>query len=291
MRTVGYTTRALPFLSDFSTKDRRLAETAFSQQEERQRKANESRGKKHDEILEDLRRQFHDLLGARKSAELRKAIRRERLAFRDLWQPPAGLGRNYAKHKTASKRKIEALFRKFGANAEKLKKLRKEFHEKLEGILSAAVGKVVQGYNLANNLDKWTSLSPLHEYALPWGIKPPFDDPNDPHRWFLFRPPFFGFLFSFVPQATNHFVADRLLFLHPPSGLVGNEVTLDASDPGDYGAASGTAEAQMAFGFEAPITGLVEVLIDAQSTIGTHDIEIEDNFDSQMHGPTKITSS
>ena len=104
------------------------------------------------------------------------------------------------------------------------------------------------------------------------------DDPSDPHRWFLFRPPFFGFLFGFVPQASSNFRVDRQLFLNPQAGLVGNEATMDCGDAGDFDYASVTAEAQIAFGFVPPTTGLVEVLIDAQSTIGTHRLEIEDEF-------------
>jgi hypothetical protein len=275
-----YTTRALPFLTDFSTKDRQLAERAFSQQEERRRKANESRGQKADELVEGLRRQLHNLLGAKKLGELREAIKRERLAFRDLWQPPVDLDRDYAKHKQASKRKIDALLRKLGASLEKLRRIGREFQEKLEEILSAADGKVAPGYNLPKNLDKWTSLSPLHKFPLPWGTLAPEDDPSDPHRWFLFRPPFFGFLFRFVPQASDNFRVDRQLFLSPPAGLVGNEATMDCDDAGSFDYASATAEAQIAFGFVAPRAGLVEVLIDAQSSIGTHDLDIEDEFGS-----------
>lgn len=272
------TTRALPFLTEFSTKDRQLAETAFSQQEERRRKANESRVQKADKVVEDLRLQLHDLLGAKKLAELREGITRERLASRDLWQPPEGLDRDYAKHKNASKRNIDALLRKFGASPEKLGKIGREFQEKLEEILSAADGKVVPGYNLPKNLDKWTSLSPLHKFALPWGVRPPAKDPPDPNQWVLFRPPFFGFLFRFAPQASSNFRVDRQLFLSPPAGLVGNEATMDCYDAGDFDYASATAEAQIAFGFEAPTAGLVEVLIDAQSTIATHDLDIVDEF-------------
>jgi hypothetical protein len=94
----------------------------------------------------------------------------------------------------------------------------------------------------------------------------------------LFRPPFFGFLFRFVPQASNNFWVDRQLFLNPSVGLVGNEAIMDCGDAGDYDYASATAEAQIAFGFEAPTTGLVEVLIDAQSTIGTHRVRMDDEY-------------
>lgn len=90
-----YATRALPFLTDFSIKDRQLAERALSQQEQRPRKGNESRGRKADELVEDLRRQLHDLLGAKVLGELREAMKRGRLAFDDLWQTPVDLDLDY----------------------------------------------------------------------------------------------------------------------------------------------------------------------------------------------------
>jgi len=273
-----YTTRNLPFLMDFSARYRELAQKAFSNQEGRRRKVNESRGQKADELMEDLRRQLHDLLGAKKLAELREAMKHERLRFRDLWQPPAGLDLDYRKENKARKRRLDALVRKLGTSPEKLRKIGRESEERLREILTAADGKVAPGYNLPKNLDKWTNLSPLHKFPLPWGTLAPDDDPSDPHRWFLFRPPFFGFLFRFVPQASDNFRADRLLFLDPSSGLVGNEATMDCGDAGDFDYASATAEAQIAFGFEAPTAGLVEVLIDAQSTIGTHDLRMEDEW-------------
>jgi hypothetical protein len=65
---------------------------------------------------------------------------------------------------------------------------------------------------------------------LPWGTFPPLEDPTDPHRWFLFRPPFFGFLFSQDFVATSNFHVDRLMIPHPPSGLVENECTMDCDD-------------------------------------------------------------
>jgi len=273
-----YTTRNLPFLMDFSARYRELAQKAFSNQEGRRRKVNESRGQKADELMEDLRRQLHDLLGAKKLAELREAMKHERLRFRDLWQPPAGLDLDYRKENKARKRRLDALVRKLGTSPDKLMKIGRESEERLREILTAADGKVAPGYNLPKNLDKWTNLSPLHKFPLPWGTLAPDDDPSDPHRWFLFRPPFFGFLFRFVPQASDNFRADRLLFLDPSSGLVGNEATMDCGDAGDFDYASATAEAQIAFGFEAPTAGLVEVLIDAQSTIGTHDLRMEDEW-------------
>jgi hypothetical protein len=272
------TTRSLPFLTNFSTKDRQAAERAFSKQDQQRRKANESRAQKADQLVEGVQRQLHNLLGARKFAQLREGIQRERLACRDLFQPPQGLNRDYAKQHKASKQRIDALVRKLGASRPKVRKIVSAADAKLEALLIPDDRKVVSGYNLRNNLSKWTKLSPLHHFPLPWGWAQFEEDPNDPHRWFLFQPPFFGFLFSDDIITTGDFRADRLLYLHPPSGLVGNECTMDLDDAGDWNVAHVIGEAQIAFAFTPPIAGLVEVLIDAQSTIGTHHIEIEDEF-------------
>jgi hypothetical protein len=272
------TNRNLPFLMRFSARDRELSQKAFSDQEERRRKASESRRQEADELNEHLRRQLYDLLGAEKLAELREAMNHERLRFRDLWQPPVDLDLDRRKENEARKRRLDALVGKLGTSPETLREIGTEFEQRLREILTDVEGKEAPGYNLPNNLDKWTNLSPLHKFPLPWGTLEPVEDPSDPHRWFLFRPPFFGFLFSFDPVASDNFVVDRLLYLDPSLGWVGNEATMDCGDAGSFDYASATAEAQIAFGFEAPTTGLVEVLIDAQSTIGTHDLRMEDEW-------------
>lgn len=272
------TTRSLPFLTNFSTKDRQAAERAFNKQEARRRKANEFRAQKADQLVDGVQRQLHNLLGARKFAQLREGIQRERLAFRDLFQPPQGLNRDYAKQHNASKQRIDALLRRLGASRQKLRKIVTAADAKLGALLIPDDRKVVPGFNLPNNLTKWTKLSPLHKFPLPWGRGQFEEDPNDPHRWFLFQPPFFGFLFSDDIITTGDFRADWLLHLHPPSGLVGNECTMDLDDAGDWNVAHVIGEAQIAFAFTPPVAGLIEVLIDAQSTIGTHSLSIEDEF-------------
>jgi hypothetical protein len=149
---------------------------------------------------------------------------------------------------------------------------------KHDAMVSPDHRQVASGFNLKRNFKKWAKLSPLHQFPLPWGPPPPVDDPNDPHRWFLFRPPFFGFLFSDDFVTSDHFRADRILYLHPPSGLVGNEATMDCDDADNWDLAHVIGEAQIAVPFTPPTAGLIEVLIDAQSTIGTHNVAIEDEF-------------
>lgn len=279
MPSCYFNNRNLPFLDGFSKKARNTAEKAFHEHEARQRKAAESRGRRADKIVEDMRGKLHNVLGARKLAQLNDGLRRERLAFRDLRQPPGGLNRDYAQHKKAANGKVDALLRRLGVSREKVRRIGKESDDKLRKMLSADRGKVVPGYNRKNNLKKWMALSPVHKFALPWSMAPEVGDgPKDPYGWFWIAPPFWGFLFSWVGQATSNFVSDRELILQPSAGLVGNKVMMDAVDTGSFDAASGTAEAQIAFGFVPPVEGRIQVLIDATNIWCTHDLRIKDEF-------------
>jgi hypothetical protein len=271
------TTRSFPFLASLPPRDRQLAERAFVEQEERRRQASDARVRRIDQLSERVQRDVRNALGPREFAQLREAIQGERHAFRDLFEPPEGLKRDYAKQKNASRRKVDSLLRKQRAGA-KVDGIVRAADAKLDAALLPDSRRVVTGFNLRNNFAKWSKLSPLHQYPLPWGPLVPDDDPNDPHRWFLFRPPFFGFLFSDDFVTSDHFRADRELVLHPPSGLVGNIATMDCDDADNWDLAHVIGEAQIAFAFTPPITGLIEVLIDAQSTIATHHVRIEDEW-------------
>jgi hypothetical protein len=162
-------------------------------------------------------------------------------------------------------------------NHQPVAKLIRDHGEVLQEILAAAEGKVVPGFHLASNLETWTNLSPLKvglpllDFELPV-------DPNDPNRWFLVRPPWFGFLFRFAHEASDNFQVGRQHFLDPSSGLVGNEVTLDCSGADNDDEATAIAEAQIAFGFQPPVAGIVEVLIDAQSLAGSYELKIKDEL-------------
>lgn len=268
----------LPWMPDLPARDRQQAERAIRERNERRRKASAARARQAEDAAEGWQRALHDLVGVDNLRELREGIRRERLAFGDLWQPPQGPERDFRKHKRASRRKAHALLRRAGAAPDVLAEVGREFHAKLDQALAAPEGRLFPGYSLPGNLERWTRLSPLHKLPLPWRPLVPPDDPTDPHRWFLFQPPFWGFLFDFDPITSSNFRADHRGFLHPPSGLVGNEATMDCDDAGSFDYASVLAESQIALRFDAPVAGVVEVLVDAQSTMATHHLEIEDEF-------------
>src|SRR5262245_12983055 len=164
------TTGRLPFPSDLPARDRQALEEAVQQLDERERRRDASHRKQADELREDLDRRLEDLLGLGKLAELKEAIERERLAFRDLRQPPAGLGRDYVEAKKAADRRIDAKVRKLGTQPARLRTLIAEHNDRLLKIISADVDKATPGHHLESNLDQWMSLSPLHKHPLPWGV-------------------------------------------------------------------------------------------------------------------------
>lgn len=273
----GGATRNLPFLREFSAKDRELVEKAASEQDKRQQKAQDVRSRKAAELADKAQGQLRDLLGAKTQASLQQLKQREKLAFRDLRQPPHGLRSSFGKANRERKSKADAFLREHKVDPARVKAIGAELHKGLQGVLLPSEGKVTPGHYLPGNLDKWLKLSPLHKVALPWG-QIPIDGSDDPHRWFLFRPPFFGFNFGFIPVHNDNFRVDRLHILSPADGLVGIEATMDDGDAGDFDYASVDAFSQIAFGFVPPTTGVVEVLIDAQSTLGTHDLRTEDEW-------------
>ena len=279
MKTGRVANVSLPFLEGFSAKDRGVAEKSLARLEAKQLKSAASRARKAETILETFQGRLQDLAGAKKLTALRHAIEHERLGFRELWFPPQGLKRNYTKERRASLGRIDKLSRKLGINAAKVKRLQVECDEQLVEVFSRADGKVTTGFDLPKNFKTWSGLTPFHKLPLPWMVDvPPLDDPNDPHRWFLFQSPFFGFLFRRDILTSDNFTADWEHILFPSLGVVGNLASMDCNDAGSFDFAQVISESQIAFGFEPPTTGLLEVLVDAVCVIDIHKFTIEDEW-------------
>jgi hypothetical protein len=268
----------MPFVRDFSTGNEQLSKKALRAQRQRELKNGEAHNHQAGEITEDTRRKLRDVVGTENLVALRRLMSRERLSFRDLLQPPQGLTADYEQLNKARKRKGDSLLRKLRVPSEKIKRIGLEYGDKLRKALSPVEGKIEQGYNLSQNLQKWTDLSPFHKFPLPWGDVPDIGS-DDPHRWFLFRPPFFGFDLRATTVVSDNARVDWQNILEPPIGLVGNEqvsMDIDGADDADY--ASIDVFSAIAFAFEAPTTGIVEVLIDAQNIKGTHDLRTVDEW-------------
>jgi hypothetical protein len=269
----------LPFLASFSNADRATADRAMAARAKQRQRESDARASHIEQVTDDVQRRLRNLVGARAYAQFHADLQHERQAFGNLFQPPGGLTRDRAKARAKGRRAVDTLIRRLGTS-----------RAKVRGIVDAAVAKLeaastaphrATGYHLASHRRRWDALSPLHRFPLPWGADRIPDlglDPNDPHRWFLFQPPFFGFLFDEDVVTTGDFRAHRTMKLHPPSGLVGNQCAMDLDDAGDWNVASVVGDSQIAVAFTPPTTGVIEVLVDAQCTIDGHAIHIEDEF-------------
>jgi hypothetical protein len=278
LRTVCDANVQLPFLAEFPARDREVAEKAVERAADALRQAASARAGQAEKVLAVSRRRVRTLHGAAGGAAFAGGLARERRAFREMWEPPQGLRRSYAKEREAGRRRIAALARRQHVSAAKVGLLIRQSDEELRGALSVLPGKVTPGFNLARNGEAWVNLSPLHKFPLPWDLGWLDPDTDNPHRWFLFRPPFFGFLFGGSFQSSSNFDVDRQHILVPSAGQVGNVATMDCADAGSFDVASVTSESQVAFGFVPPVAGVLEVLVDAQSTIDRHSVAMEDEF-------------
>ncbi|WP_089014209.1 hypothetical protein [Micromonospora inositola] len=270
------TCKAVRNFRQFPVEAQRSAEAAAEEREQRLRKITTKRSSKAAKLSAEASHRLRRLLGDDNWADLRELMQQERMTVRDLLQPPQGLESSYDKLNKARKRKADAFLRSRDVRRDAIVAIAEDYHEAMADVF-AADGNISPGFHLSNNLDKWLSLSPFHDRALPWGVFEP-DDSQGPHRWEVFRPPFFGFNFGFVPVHNDNFVVDRIHTLNPSVGDVGISITMEDSDAGDFDYASGDAFSAIAFAFVPPTTGLVEVLIDAQCVEATHRLDTEDEW-------------
>jgi hypothetical protein len=269
---------SLPFLDAFPARDRKAAEAAIGKRDEQRSKSFETRDRAGTKLTLDFHGRARTLLGDGKYAALRDAMSRERLAYRELWQPPVKPDRDDRKENAARKRRVDAVLRRLGGDAEDLRALGRKFDEQTRALVVGGPGKAVSGYSMSGNLKRWQKLSPLNTHAIPWGDVVIVEDPNDPHRWFCFTPPFFGFNFQFASSCTAGYLADRIHVVDPPAGLIGYEATLKSHDAGEYEFGALGVLSAIGFGFQAPTAGLVEVLVDAQCAVGHHHVRMNDEW-------------
>ena len=98
--------RRLPFLDEFSERDREALEKAAEELDDRQRQANDRRRVHALEAADQYRTL---LLNYPLKARLREATVRERRAFLDARQPPEGLALDEEKARETARRRIDEL--------------------------------------------------------------------------------------------------------------------------------------------------------------------------------------
>lgn len=253
-------------LRRFPARAQQAAAAATAARLKRSRSASDARMRKAAELADKADGRLRRLLGKTDYAALRDLMHRERLALRDVLQPPGGLEVSFDRANSDRRRKAGTFLRRTKADRGKLAAIAADFHAGAAEVLADPAKHVTQGYHLESNLDAWQKLSPLHVHPLPWGVYDP-----DPGGWEVHRPPFFGFNFGFEPLALNNFATDWALTLNPSLGDVGLMVFMDTQgDESDWDVAQGDGFSVVAVGFVPPRAGLVEVLIDAQCVQPEH---------------------
>jgi len=246
--------------------------------EEREEKARASLSREADAIVEESRRRLRELVGLKRYDELKAGIRKERLALRELQQPPEGLKRDFRMDQRAGKKRVDTLLRKHGVSADKVSRIQNDTREKLQKLFASARSSSVPGYSLENHHDKWRHLTGLTSDILLTDpiVAPPDDDPNDPHRWFWFTPPY--------PKCHHSGWADNKAysfdweFFCTLGGWIGTELTVDLPDAGDADLAFLEIWSEIELMFNAPIAGSLEVVIRAQCLRDLYEVSFVDEF-------------
>jgi len=239
------------------------------------REAQERRQRKGEEVAEKFRGQFRDILGSAHFTELRDLMRRERMAFRDLLLPPTGLKLDFRKANSRRKAKADALLRRLGVDKAKLHAIGRESRAALAEVFTSGGPEAGSGYSLNLHAREWRGLSPYNEVAWPGDVEPS----NDPHRWFFFTTPYLGEDTDFWVGESSSADCTAGIEINMASGLVGvAPASMQIEDADDIDFAAVEAHAAVMCWFEAPATGLVEVLIDAQNLNGDHHLYTENEW-------------
>jgi hypothetical protein len=272
--------RSLRRVPSLATPTLPSAEEVIRIQTQSEQKAAAAIDRKVAAIAEESRRRLRDLVGRKGYDDLRTAIRSERRALQELRQPPEGLERDFWADHRAGRKRVDALLRKLGVSADKLKRIQNDTQAKLGKVLAPVGGNTVPGYNLANHHHHWEELTGLDPNAVST-IALPHDDPNDPHRWIPFLPPYpecdayrVPLLYGSTDQGFNVDVKPYGF----TEGFIGSDITCSKSDTGDGDYAWPHTKSYVRFPIQMPAIGRMDVVVMALCVRDYHETSMVDEF-------------
>ena len=277
MPAIYTASRRLSFLDGLTPLQRAATERAVTTKGDSGRRTAEDFGRKADALQESFTRDFLALASEKAVRELEQAIARQRTELRVRMQPPHGLLRDAANELAAVNCDLTALARTLRINLDGVVALARDYAARMHK-LGEPTGKIMPGKYLPAIYDEWKTRTPFNQAAFPPGVLAPPDNSSDPHRYFVYQPPFFGFFFDFWHASSGNFTADRELYLDPQSGGVGAAVWTDCSDGGFSNHSQAVSDSEIAFLFTPPAAGVMEIIIDMMNLHCDARVTITDNI-------------
>jgi hypothetical protein len=251
----------LPYDPDIPDSARRQLDEVDGDYERRTRDDAVALAKKVNLVAERAKHRAREVLGAENWVALRRRMRDERIGFRDLLQPPAGLSADYNKLNAARKRNVQQFLTGIDVGTDKLRDIYRD--------ASAGVRELLPAPDVRSGCVEWQNSERLTEAQTKPDMRSAFQS---------FRPPFAGWQEGFNPFTTGAFRVSRVHIRDEFTGLAGQELRLDNNDASDFDNGWADVDTQIAFWFLPPATGAVELIVEARCGRGLHELRIMDEW-------------
>jgi hypothetical protein len=241
----------VPYHPSVTEKDMRRATELLIDYQRRAAETRQQNVRAFVAALEQRRKKLRSLLGAEHHFALQQFKRELRLEAIKQLRPPDGLGVSRAELVRARNRRVTNFLSKRGIKPE---------------VVRETVAHLLDEVSLRGDVATAGTIH-LGQVELP----------PDPNPWVKFTPPFTGYAGGYSEVAVGYQVGEQYLS-DDVAGQVGLIVNLDDTNSDDDDSGAVYADTQVSFWFQAPIAGLVEVIIHAQCGEGRHELRVEDQW-------------
>lgn len=111
-----------------------------------------------------------------------------------------------------------------------------------------------------------------------WGEHYHRPDPGPRNPWVTFRPPYWGWQTGHDTGAVVDFNVSHQHLIDSNTGHVGNILNVECPDASDISVGSRETHTQIAFWYQAPVTGLVEINVFAVCGEARHFLRVSDEW-------------
>lgn len=248
---------------------RAIADRFSQDHEQRMEQAMEAYNKSIAEILDKGRAEIRRIVGAKTWAAVRHVMRREKRTLQERMQPPEGPFRNLVEELRTRKEAVAKFLDEEGVPRDRVTRIAQQHLGHIRDLPLTPATRPGQAYPLPGHEDKLRDL-----LGGPLGM--------NPRRWFVFRPPFAGgygpaYYTTRSPRAYRVGVYPEGS-LHVDTGRIRHTMWLSIVDASDLDLAHGIIESAVECVFTAPVSGNVEVVVEATCGAALHELAVTDEF-------------